>query len=115
MQAAQQRLSEHEVMSVSSKANATQLEKQNESLRKTQKVLQDELQSILNKFDEFSKAVTGSNQHHSECKEEIDTLQAKMEILEKENLDLRNNARLAEMTSEQQVAQKQRDALEKLC
>eukprot|EP00930_Biecheleria_cincta_P098209 TRINITY_DN89889_c0_g1_i1.p1 TRINITY_DN89889_c0_g1~~TRINITY_DN89889_c0_g1_i1.p1 ORF type:complete len:392 (+),score=116.14 TRINITY_DN89889_c0_g1_i1:63-1238(+) len=115
MQAAQQRLHEHEVMSVSSKANATQLEKQNETLRKTQKVLQDELQSILNKFDEFSKAVSGSNQHHSECKEEIDTLQAKMELLEKENLDLRGNARLAEMNSEQQIAQKQRDALEKLC
>lgn len=115
MQAAQQRLLEHETMCSASKINSVQLEKQNEVLRKSQKILQDDLQSILKKFDEFSKAVNGSNQHHSECKAEIDTVQTNMEDLEKENEDLRKNARLAELTSEQQVAQKQRDALEKLC
>eukprot|EP00434_Breviolum_minutum_P030378 symbB.v1.2.026870.t1/scaffold2718.1/size72361/8 len=115
MQAATERLKEHEAMCASSKANATQLEKQNETLRKTQAVLQNDLQGILKKFDEFSKQVSGSNQRHSECKEEIDSLQAHMEELEKENAELRNNAKLSELVTEQQVMQKQCDALEKLC
>jgi len=78
-------------------------------------VLQSDLQGILKKFDEFSKQVSGSNKRHSECKEEIDSLQAHMEDLEKENSELRSSARLSELASEQQVLQKQCDALEKLC
>lgn len=115
MQAATERLKEHEAMCAASKANATQLEKQNETLKKTQSVLQSDLQGILKKFDEFSKQVSGSNKRHSECKEEIDSLQAHMEDLEKENSELRSSARLSELASEQQVMQKQCDALEKLC
>mmetsp|Transcript_47723 Transcript_47723/g.75989 ORF Transcript_47723/g.75989 Transcript_47723/m.75989 type:complete len:400 (-) Transcript_47723:54-1253(-) len=115
MQAATERLKEHEAMCAASKANATQLEKQNETLKKTQSVLQSDLQGILKKFDEFSKQVSGSNKRHSECKEEIDSLQAHMEELEKENSELRSSARLSELASEQQVMQKQCDALEKLC
>ncbi|CAJ1328885.1 unnamed protein product [Effrenium voratum] len=115
MQAATERLKEHEAMCTASKTNATQLEKQNETLRKTQTVLQNDLQGILKKFDEFSKQVSGSNKRHSECKEEIDSLQAHMEELEKENSELRSSARLSEVAAEQQVMQKQRDALEKLC
>jgi len=115
MQAAQERLTEHEAMCAASKVNASQLEKQNEGLKKTQTTLQNDLQGILKKFDEFSTQVTGSNKRHSECKEEIDSLQSHMEELEKENVDLRNSARLSELSSEQQVMQKQRDALEKLC
>eukprot|EP00439_Symbiodinium_sp_Y106_P040594 s274_g4.t8 len=114
MQAAQERLTEHEAMCAASKVNASQLEKQNEGLKKTQTTLQNDLQGILKKFDEFSTQVTGSNKRHSECKEEIDSLQSHMEDLEKENVDLRNSARLSELSSEQQVMQKQRDALEKL-
>lgn len=78
-------------------------------------MLQSDLQGILKKFDEFSKQVSGSNKRHSECKEEIDSLQAHMEDLEKENSELRSSARLSELASEQQVLQKQCDALEKLC
>ncbi|CAL1154411.1 unnamed protein product, partial [Cladocopium goreaui] len=135
MQAATERLKEHEAMCAASKANAAQLEKQNETLKKTQSVLQSDLQGILKKFvrfsehrekpspqsprDEFSKQVSGSNKRHSslpgECKEEIDSLQAHMEDLEKENSELRSSARLSELASEQQVMQKQCDALEKLC
>merc|ERR1739844_277197 len=90
-------------------------EKQNEALRKSQSVLRDELQTILGKFDEFHEAVTGSNQRHGECKEEIDSLQSQLQDLEKENGDLRNSSSLTQLTQEQQVAQKQRDALERLC
>merc|ERR1712083_362476 len=91
------------------------LEKQNEALRKSQSVLRDELQTILGKFDEFHEAVTGSNQRHGECKVEIDSLQSRLQDLEKENGDLRNSSQLSQLTQEQQVVQKQRDALERLC
>merc|ERR1712203_580230 len=115
MEVAQQRLKEHECMCAESKIKTASLEKQNEALRKSQQVLRDELQSILGKFDEFHEAVTGSNQRHGECKVEIDTLQTRLQDLEKENTDLRNSAQLTQLTQEQQVAQKQRDALERLC
>lgn len=115
MEVVQERLREHETMCACSKANALQLEKENEVLRKSQTVLRDELQSILAKFDEFSKAVTGSNKRHGECKEEIDALQSEMAEHENENASLKENARLTQLLSEQQVAQKQVDALDKLC
>merc|ERR1712061_866714 len=115
MEVAQQRLKEHESMCQESKIKTASLEKQNEALRKSQSVLRDELQTILGKFDEFHEAVTGSNQRHGECKVEIDSLQSKLQDLEKENGDLRNNVQLTALTQEQQVAQKQRDALERLC
>mmetsp|Transcript_87061 Transcript_87061/g.244160 ORF Transcript_87061/g.244160 Transcript_87061/m.244160 type:complete len:381 (-) Transcript_87061:349-1491(-) len=115
MEVAQQRLKEHEVMCSESKIKTASLEKQNEGLRKSQTVLRDELQTILGKFDEFHEAVTGSNQRHGECKVEIDSLQSRLQELEKENTDLRNNKATNELVEEQKVAQKQRDALERLC
>merc|ERR1719221_1001895 len=115
MEVAQERLREHEHMCAESKVKTASLEKKNEALRKSQTVLRDELQSILGKFDEFHEAVTGSNTRHGECKVEIDALQAKLQDLEKENGDLRNSSQLSQLTQEQQVAQKQRDALERLC
>jgi len=115
MEAAQERLKEHESMCSESKTKTANLEKQNEVLRKSQTVLRDELQLILGRFDEFHEAVTGSNQRHGECKEEIDSLQARLQELEKRNQDLRSCSQLSQLTQEQQVAQKQRDALDRLC
>merc|ERR1711862_81976 len=115
MQVAQERLKEHESMTSESKIKTASLEKQNEVLRKSQTVLRDGLQTILGKFDEFHEAVTGSNTRHGECKEEIDELQSRLQDLEKENTELRNSSQLNVLTKEQEVAQKQKDALERLC
>merc|ERR1712242_246931 len=108
-------MGEHESMCSESKVKTASLEKQNEALRKSQTVLRDELQTILGKFDEFHEAVTGSNQRHGECKVEIESLQSKLQDLEKENVDLRNSPELSKLTQDQDKAKKQRDALEKLC
>merc|ERR1712050_539565 len=115
MDVAEKRLEEHETMCSESKVKTAKLEKDNEVLRKSQVILRKELQTILGKFDEFHEAVTGSNQRHGECKVEIESLQSKLQDLEKENVDLRNSAQLSQLTQDQQVAKKQRDALEKLC
>jgi len=115
MEVAEKRLEEHEVMCSESKIKTAKLEKDNEALRKSQTVLRAELQSILSKFDEFHEAVTGSNQRHGDCKVEIDTLQTRLQDHEKENADLKSCEQLKNATEEQKVAQKQRDALEKLC
>jgi len=115
MEVAEKRLEEHEVMCGESKIKTAKLEKDNEALRKSQTILRAELQTILAKFDEFHEAVTGSNQRHGDCKVEIDTLQQRLQELEKENADLKNCSQLKQATEEQTVAQKQRDALEKLC
>lgn len=112
---AQKRFKEHESSAVSSKVNAAQLEKHNEVLRKSQTTLRAELQSIVGKFDEFHDSVTGSNQRHGECKVEIDTLQERLQEAEKENTDLKASEALATATEEHKVAEKQRDALDKLC
>merc|ERR1712070_572184 len=115
MEVAQKRLEEHETMCAESKVKTASLEKQNEALRKSQAVLRTELQTILGKFDEFHEAVTGSNTRHGECKVEIDNLQTKLQEYEKENADLKNSAELSKATEEAKVAEKQRDALERLC
>jgi len=115
MEAAQKRLEEHECKYEESKANAFKLSSQNEGLRKSQGVLRSELQTILGKFDEFHEAVTSSNARHGECKVEIDSLQTKLQEYEKENTDLKNSVELSKATEEHKVAEKQRDALERLC
>merc|ERR1711941_229413 len=112
---AEKRLEEHETMCSESKVKTAKLEKENEALRKSQVILRKELQTTLGKFDEFHESVTGSNQRHGECKVEIDSLQSRLQDLEKENGDLRNSPQLSQMTQEQQVAQKQRAALERRC
>merc|ERR1712151_512159 len=101
MEVAQHRLKEHESMCADSKIKTASLEKQNEALRKSQTVLRDELQSILGKFDEFHEAVTGSNTRHGECKVDIDSLQSRLQDLERENGDLRNSKELTQLTQEQ--------------
>jgi chromosome segregation ATPase len=113
MEVAEKRLEEHEVMCRESKIKTAKLEKDNEVLRKSQTRLRTELQTILGKFDEFHEAVTGSNQRHGECKAEIDTLQARLQELEKENADLKKT--VPQAAEEQKVAEKQRGVLEKLC
>merc|ERR1712054_222525 len=115
MEVAQKRLEEHETMCAESKIKTASLEKHNETLRKSQGVLRTELQTILGKFDEFHEAVTGSNARHGECKVEIDSLQTKLQEYEKENTDLKNSVELSKATEEHKVAEKQRDALERLC
>jgi len=115
MEVAQKRLEEHETMCSESKVKTASLEKHNEALRKSQAVLRTELRTILGKFDEFHEAVTGSNTRHGECKSEIDDLQTKLQEYEKENTDLKNSAELSKATEEHKVAEKQRDALERLC
>merc|ERR1739845_85138 len=104
---------EHEVMCRESKIKTAKLEKDNEVLRKSQTRLRTELQTILSKFDEFHEAVTGSNQRHGECKAEIDTLQTRLQELEKENADLKKT--VPQAAEEQKVAERQRGVLEKLC
>merc|ERR1712070_840847 len=115
MEVAQKRLEEHETMCAESKVKTASLEKHNETLRQSQTVLRAELQTILGKFDEFHEAVTGSNQRHGECKVEIDDLQTKLQEYEKENEDLKNSQEIKTAAEETKVAEKQRDALDRLC
>jgi len=115
MEVAQQQLREHETMCAQSKVKTASLEKHNEVLRKSKAVLWDELQGMISKFDEFQEAVAASSQRHGECKTEVDGLQSRLQDLEKENSSLRAGKDLEQLTQEQQVAQKQRDALERLC
>jgi len=115
MEVAKTRLEEHITMCAAAKINSAALEKRNVELRKSQTILRSELQSILGKFDEFHESVSGSNTQHGECKVEIDTLQTKLAGYEEENKDLKENTALKTMTEEHKVAEKQRDALDRLC
>jgi len=115
MEVAQKRLEEHETMCAQSKVKSASLEKHNETLRKSQTILRAELQSVLGKFDEFHDAVTGTNTKHGDCKSEIDSLQAKLAEFEKDNVDLKACTELKNLTEEHKVAEKQRDALDRLC
>lgn len=114
MELAEARLNEHEVMCRESRTKVVATQKKNESLRKSEAALRTELQTVLSKFDDFHKAVTGSNQRHTEYKDEIDELQKKLAELEEENSELRKNSS-SSAYKDREVAQRQRDALDKLC
>jgi len=115
MEMAHKRLKEHQTLAAQSKIKTAELDKHNETLRKSQVVLRAELQAIVGKFDEFHDQVTGSNTRHGESKVEIDDLQSKLQEYEKENMSLKASEELKTATEEYKVAEKQRDALEKLC
>jgi len=109
------RLKEHETMCAESKIKSAELEKHNVTLRKSQTILRADLQSIVGKFDEFHDSVTGSNQRHGDCKVEIDSLQEKLQECEAENVELKNSTELKAATEEHKLAEKQLDALDRLC
>jgi len=114
MEVAEARLNEHEVMCRESRTKVLATQKKNEVLRKSEAALRTQLQTVLGKFDEFHKTVTGSNTRHTEYKEEIDELQKKLAELEEENSELRNKSS-ASVHKDREVAQRQKEALEKLC
>eukprot|EP00746_Dinoflagellata_sp_MGD_P165183 gnl/MRDRNA2_/MRDRNA2_94309_c0_seq1.p1 gnl/MRDRNA2_/MRDRNA2_94309_c0~~gnl/MRDRNA2_/MRDRNA2_94309_c0_seq1.p1 ORF type:complete len:342 (+),score=131.01 gnl/MRDRNA2_/MRDRNA2_94309_c0_seq1:85-1110(+) len=114
MEVAEARLNEHEVMCRESRTKVVDTQKKNERLRKSEASLRAQLQTVLGKFDEFHKAVTGSNTKHTEYKEEIDDLQKKLAELEEENTELRKQSS-GSAHKDREVAQRQRDALDKLC
>merc|ERR1712137_1137038 len=115
IQSAEQQIKKHEAARAEAMKNTAYLEKQNEAMRKSQPKLRAEVKAIVDKFDEFRDSVTGSNERHADCKSEIESLRDELHELERVNSDLKKCPRLATLQQEQQEAQKQRIALDKLC
>merc|ERR1712007_186186 len=115
IEVAEQQIKKHEAACAEAKQNTTYLEKQNEIMRKSQPKLRADVKAIVDKFDEFRDSVTSSNERHADCKTEIESLRDELQELERVNSDLKKCPRLATMQQEQQEAQKQRIALDKLC
>merc|ERR1712113_1082022 len=82
-------------------AQEKQLAEQREARGREMEVAQQRLKEHESMFHE---AVTGSNQRHGECKVEIDSLQSRLQDLEKENVDLRNSPELSKLTQDQDKA-----------
>merc|ERR1712064_28787 len=112
---AEQQIKKHEGARAEAKQNTAYLEKQNEAMRKSQPKLRAEVKAIVEKFDEFRDSVTGTNERHADCKTEIESLRDELHELERVNSDLKKCPRIATLQQEQQEAQKQRIALDKLC
>merc|ERR1712007_146212 len=112
---AEQQIKKHEGARAEAKHNTAYLEKQNEAMRKSQPKLRAEVKAIVEKFDEFRDSVTGTNERHADCKTEIESLRDELHELERVNSDLKKCPRIATLQHEQQEAQKQRIALDKLC
>merc|ERR1712007_237251 len=115
IEVAEQQIKKREAARAEAKKNTAYLEKQNEAMRKSQPKLRADVKAIVDKFDEFRDSVTGSNERHADCKTEIESLRDELQELERVNSDLKKCPRLATMQQEQQEAQKQRIALDKLC
>merc|ERR1712137_1090814 len=111
----EEQIKKHESARAEAKQNAAYLEKQNEAMRKSQPKLRAEVKAIVEKFDEFRDSVTGTNERHADCKTEIESLRDELHELERVNSDLKKCPRIATLQQEQQEAQKQRIALDKLC
>jgi len=114
LEMAKERLHDHDTKCKESTINSTKLEKENSELRKSEEKLRDELQKIMGRFDDFHERITGSNQRHGDCKDNVDALQKQLQELEKDHAELKQPPALTELIDEQKVTQKQVDALKKL-
>merc|ERR1712137_34542 len=115
IQSAEQQIKKHEAARAEAMKNTAYLEKENAAMRKSQPKLRADVKAIVDKFDEFRDSVTGSNERHADCKTEIESLRDELHELERVNSDLKKCPRLTTLQQEQQEAQKQRIALDKLC
>lgn len=96
------------------KAKADPLEVNIKGMRKSLPVLRKEVDGMMGKFDDINESATSFNERHTECKADIEALNARWEVLAKENAAAKENEAFVEATQEQQKAKKQRDMLEKL-
>lgn len=92
-------------------------QRENEELTNTEQVLRGQLQTYSNKFSHFQDALSKSDKVLGQYKRQRNTLQRRVEVLTKENAELRarNGKRLGAVTKDRDSLLKEKENLQERC
>jgi len=98
-------------------ARESAAQRENEELSQTEQVLRGQLQTYSNKFNHFQDALSKSDKVLGQYKRQRNKMQRRVEVLEKENTDLRTRTerRLATATKDRDACLKEKEGLQERC
>lgn len=98
-------------------ARETAAQRENEELSNTEQVLRGQLQTYSNKFNHFQDALSKSDKVLGQYKRQRNRMQRRVEVLEKENSELRtrNDRRVTTLTKDRDVLLKEKEGLQERC
>lgn len=98
-------------------ARESAAQREHEELSNTEQVLRGQLQTYSNKFNHFQDALSKSDKVLGQYKRQRNKMQRRVEVLEKENSELRtrNERRVATVTKEKEGLLKEKENLQERC
>jgi len=117
VQSFEMRLAEQAQLYRQEAARENAAQRENEELSHTEQVLRGQLQTYSNKFNHFQDALSKSDKVLGQYKRQRNKMQRRVEVLEKENNDLRTRTerRLATATKDRDVCLKEKEGLQERC
>jgi len=90
---------------------------ENDELNNTEQVLRGQLQTYSNKFNHFQDALSKSDKVLGQYKRQRNKMQRRLEVLEKENLELRskNERKIVTLNRERDSILKEKDSMQERC
>lgn len=98
-------------------ARETAAQREHEELSNTEQVLRGQLQTYSNKFNHFQDALSKSDKVLGQYKRQRNKMQRRVEVLEKENQELRtrNERRVATVTKDRDALLREKEGLQERC
>lgn len=117
VQVFEQKLSEQAQLYKQEAQREATAQRENEELSSTEQVLRGQLQTYSNKFNHFQDALSKSDKVLGQYKRQRNKMQRRVEVLEKENSDLRvrNDKRVAQVTKDRDQMLREKDVLQERC
>mmetsp|Transcript_42695 Transcript_42695/g.121744 ORF Transcript_42695/g.121744 Transcript_42695/m.121744 type:complete len:357 (-) Transcript_42695:176-1246(-) len=98
-------------------ARESAAQRENDELSNTEQVLRGQLQTYSNKFNHFQDALSKSDKVLGQYKRQRNRMQRRVEVLEKENTELRTRSdkRVTQVTKDRDVLLREKDKLQERC
>merc|ERR1739845_280194 len=95
----------------------TAAQRENDELLNTEQTLRGQLQTYSNKFNHFQDALGKSDKVLGQYKRQRNKMQRRLEVLEKENLELRNKneRRIVTLNKERDSILKEKESMQERC
>jgi len=92
-------------------------QRENDELTNTEQVLRGQLQTYSSKFNHFQDALSKSDKVLGQYKRQRNKMQRRVEVLEKENSELRTRSdrRIAQATKDRDACVREREAMQDRC
>mmetsp|Transcript_105450 Transcript_105450/g.319994 ORF Transcript_105450/g.319994 Transcript_105450/m.319994 type:complete len:356 (+) Transcript_105450:150-1217(+) len=113
----ERRLAEQAQLYRQQAARETTAQREHEELSTTEQALRGQLQTYSNKFNHFQDALSKSDKVLGQYKRQRNKMQRRVEVLEKENQELRtrNDRRIATATKDRDASLREKESLQERC